>query len=183
LYYRLNVLPIRLPPLRERLGDLDALSDNLLDDICRRAGLAHRCLAADALELLARHRWPGNIRELRNVLEQACLMGDETLLRAEHLLGLVQRGGAPHRRTEDRQADSGAEVGDSAWRPTLAPATSAVAAALKPLPMAVAELEIASIRAALVATQGNKLAAAKVLGIARATLYEKMATLGLRGTD
>jgi transcriptional regulator with PAS, ATPase and Fis domain len=74
LYYRLNVLPIRLPALRERLDDLEALVEVLLDDIARRSGLAHRSIGHDGLELLAGHDWPGNIRELRNVLEQVTLL-------------------------------------------------------------------------------------------------------------
>ena len=84
LYYRLNVLPIRLPPLRERLGDLEALAEVLMEDIARRSGLPPRSLAPDAVELLARQRWPGNIRELRNTLEQAALMTDDLVLGAGH---------------------------------------------------------------------------------------------------
>ena len=152
LYYRLNVLPIRLPALRDRLGDLDALSDHLLEDIARRTGLpAPKSLTADALELLAAQAWPGNIRELRNVLEQACLMTDELVLSAAHLQPLL--GSAP-----------------------TAPSASAQGAA-RPLHRAVAALEAEAIRAALKATKGNKLAAAKMLGIARATLYEKLGQL------
>jgi transcriptional regulator with PAS, ATPase and Fis domain len=160
LYYRLNVLPIRLPPLRERLGDLDALADHLLEDIGRRTGLAHRSLGADALELLARHDWPGNIRELRNALEQACLLTDELVLCPQHLARLVG-GGSP---------DIGAVVAH--------PVSQAASQAVRPLPQAVAELEAEAIRAALTATKGNKLAAARMLGIARATLYEKLGQLG-----
>ncbi len=154
LYYRLNVLPIRLPALRDRLGDLDALSDHLLEDIARRTGLpAPKSLTADALELLAAQSWPGNIRELRNVLEQACLMTDELVLAATQL------------------------------QPLLAPAqrlpSPSVPDAARPLHSAVAALEAEAIRAALKATNGNKLAAAKMLGIARATLYEKLGQLDL----
>jgi transcriptional regulator with PAS, ATPase and Fis domain len=153
LYYRLNVLPIRLPPLRDRLGDLDALADHLLEDIARRAGLpAPKSLTADALELLGAQAWPGNIRELRNVLEQACLMTDELVLAATHLQPLLGPGaGVP-------SAASAIDPG-------------------KPLHRAVAALEAEAIRAALKATKGNKLAAARMLGIARATLYEKLGQL------
>ena len=66
--------------LIDRLEDLEPLADALLDDIARRSGLPHKALASDALERLAQHRWPGNIRELRNVLEQAALMTDDLLL-------------------------------------------------------------------------------------------------------
>jgi hypothetical protein len=79
LYYRLNVLPIRLPPLRERRDDIEALAEALLDDIARRSGLPHKQPGARCAGALA-PGWPGNIRELRNVLEQAVLMTDELLL-------------------------------------------------------------------------------------------------------
>ena len=165
LYYRLNVLPIRLPALRERLSDLDALADYLLDDIGRRTGMTHRSLSAEALELLAQHDWPGNIRELRNVLEQACLMTDELVLVAGHLATLVQV-----RATE--VAATGANTGVELLR------AHGQQTGIKPLPQAVAELEAETIRAALAATKGNKLAAARMLGIARATLYEKLGQMG-----
>jgi len=162
LYYRLNVLPIRVPPLRERLSDLEALADALADDIARRSSMPHKSLAPDALELLARQPWPGNIRELRNALEQASLMTDDLVLGARHfatVLG-VHEGAAP------------AALPDV---PPPAPATPRVAG-VKSLPQAIAELEAQAIREALQATGGNKLAASRLLGISRATLYEKLAT-------
>ncbi len=166
LYYRLNVLPIRLPPLRERLSDLDALADHLLDDIARRTGLAApKSLTADALELLSAQAWPGNIRELRNVLEQACLMTDELVLAAVSLQPLVSQRPA---------------VGGEA-SPPIGPAPNS-AGGSKSLHHAVAELEAEAIRAALKATNGNKLAAARMLGIARATLYERLAEIGKADT-
>jgi DNA-binding NtrC family response regulator len=159
LYYRLNVLPIRLPPLRERLSDLDALADHLLDDIALRIGLpAPKALADDALELLASQAWPGNIRELRNALEQACLMTDELVLAAADFRPLLGRPPAA--------ASAGVAAAANATE------------AHKPLHHAVAELEAHAIREALKATNGNKLAAARMLGIARATLYEKLGQLG-----
>jgi DNA-binding NtrC family response regulator len=87
LYCWLNVLPIRLPALRERLSDIEALAEALLDDMARRSGLAAKGLAVDALDRLASRDWPGNIRELRNVLEQSALMTDDRVLTAAHLDG------------------------------------------------------------------------------------------------
>ena len=165
LYYRLNVLPIRVPPLRERLADLESLAEVLADDIARRSGMPHKNLAADALDLLARQRWPGNIRELRNVLEQASLMTDDLVLGARHFAGVL---GAP----DVVPAASGAAP------PVRVDAPEAAAprvAGVKPLPQAVAELEAQAIREALELTGGNKLAASRLLGISRATLYEKLA--------
>ncbi|MBQ0930574.1 sigma-54 interaction domain-containing protein [Ideonella alba] len=157
LYYRLHVLPIRVPALRERLDDLDALAEHLLDDIARRDGLPPRSLAADALDWLARHDWPGNIRELRNLLEQASLVSDERLLGARHLRPLLAVDESRPLPTTVRGPDTPAD-GQS-------------------LPAAVAALEQRLITEALQATGGNKLAAARRLGIARATLYEKLSTL------
>jgi len=189
LFYRLNVLPIRLPALRDRLSDLEALVETLTEDIARRSGLAHKSVSADALDLLARHRWPGNIRELRNALEQASLMTDDLLLTAGHFGELAV--------TRDHGADALAlAMADDPQRERTSPAVLAGpdpvhaiqpragpeprALSIKPLPQAIAELESQAIREALLATSGNKLAASRLLGISRATLYEKLA-LAQRG--
>jgi transcriptional regulator with PAS, ATPase and Fis domain len=172
LYYRLNVLPIRLPALRERMGDIEALVEALSDDIARRSGTPPKSLSADALELLAAQPWPGNIRELRNVLEQATLMTDDLQLTSAHFTGLGLRGGDARRALP--------AAGSGAPTPALvdAPRASVLTQAdIKPLPQAIAELEIQSIRNALAATGGNKLAASRLLGISRATLYEKLPML------
>jgi transcriptional regulator with PAS, ATPase and Fis domain len=149
LYYRLNVLPIRVPPLRERMGDMEALAESLLESIAVRTGLPQRELAPSALAVLAAHSWPGNIRELRNVLEQAAMLTDNARLGAEDFARILPPAPA-------RQEPGGA-----------APA--------RPLPQLIAELERSSIELALAATGGNKASAAKMLGISRATLYEKLA--------
>ncbi|MFZ2990757.1 sigma-54 interaction domain-containing protein [Ideonella sp.] len=176
LYYRLNVFPLHLPPLRERLDDLDALSDALLEDIAHRSGLAPRSLSADALELLGRHDWPGNIRELRNVLEQACLLSDEPILDAGQLLSLLPAEAAVSRSTLEATPSVNPERWHQRSAALTRPATTeAETGVFKPLPQAVAELEVQALKAALAATRGNKLAAARLLGIARATLYEKLA--------
>ncbi len=178
LYYRLNVLPIRLPALRERIGDLEALADALLDDIARRVGLPHKSLSSDALDLLMRQPWPGNIRELRNVLEQATLMTDDLLLTQAHFASALQLDadaraallvpsapGAPAADVERAMAEA-AGAG--------APAAAAPPGLPRPLPEQVAELERAAIGAALRATAGNKVAAARLLQISRAALYDKL---------
>jgi len=153
LYYRLNVLPIKLPPLRERPGDIEPLAEALLEDIGRRSGLATRSLAPDAIEQLAREPWPGNIRELRNVLEQAALMHDELVLHAAHFAAPTARAVAA--------------------APAAPPAPPKDL--LQPLPDQVAALERAAIAAALRATGGNRLAAAKMLRMSRAALYDRLA--------
>jgi DNA-binding NtrC family response regulator len=84
LYFRINVFPIRLPPLRERPGDLPILAEHLL----RRLGGDQRPLSSEALSVLASYDWPGNVRELRNVLERAVLLSAGDPITAEHLCGL-----------------------------------------------------------------------------------------------
>jgi transcriptional regulator with PAS, ATPase and Fis domain len=166
LYYRLNVLPIRLPALRERLDDLEALVEALADDISRRSGLAHKSLTPEALDLLARHDWPGNIRELRNVLEQATLMTDELRLGPGHFAGQF----------------AGLAAADAALPPAPPRGSALPEAPLRPLPQAVAELEARAIEQALRETGGNKLASARLLGISRATLYQKLALIDAAST-
>jgi transcriptional regulator with PAS, ATPase and Fis domain len=155
LYYRLNVLPIALPPLRARRDDIEALAEALLDDISRRSGLPVRSLAPDALEALCGHDWPGNIRELRNVLEQAVLMHDELLLHAAQLPAL------------------GAAA--TTVPASLAPAADTRADPMRPLPDRLADVEREAIAQALKATGGNRVAAARLLKMSRAALYDRLA--------
>jgi DNA-binding NtrC family response regulator len=79
LYYRLKVVSLELPALRQRTGDIPALADSFLDQLAERLGRERKQLSSAALASLARHSWPGNVRELRNVLEQASVLapGDE----------------------------------------------------------------------------------------------------------
>ena len=179
LYYRLNVLPIRVPALRERMADLEALVEALADDIARRSGMPHKGLSADALDLLATHHWPGNIRELRNVLEQATLMTDDLLLTAAHFKGVVAGDVGGHADEKSARLAGSASLGlPAATAAEPAETASHARAGTRPsaqtLPQAIAELEARAIRDALTATGGNKLAAARLLGISRATLYEKL---------
>jgi len=179
LYYRLNVLPIRLPALRERMSDLEALVETLADDIARRSGMPHKSLSGEALELLARQPWPGNIRELRNALEQATLMTDDLLLTAAHFsgTGLAVEGSGAAPAAATTGAEGASPRGSSSAQADASEAPSRVMPLIKPLPQAIAELEVQAIRDALAATGGNKLAASRLLGISRATLYEKLPML------
>ena len=158
LYYRLNVLPIRVPPLRERRADTAALVEALGEEIAQRSGLPQPEYTADALDLLAAQRWRGNVRELRNVLEQASLLGDSSRIDGTRITQVLRETGI-----EQLEAPL----------PAVLPATTANP--LRPLAEQVAELERAAIAAALQACGGNKVAAAKMLGISRATLYERLA--------
>lgn len=159
LYYRLNVLPIRVPPLRERRSDIAALVEALGEDIAQRSGLPQPEYTADALDLLAAQRWRGNVRELRNVLEQASLLGDSSRIDGARIARVLRETGIEQLEAPLPTAPAAAEAGDP----------------LRPLAEQVAALERRAIAAALQACGGNKVAAAKMLGISRATLYERLA--------
>jgi transcriptional regulator with PAS, ATPase and Fis domain len=151
LYYRLNVLSIKLPPLRERLQDLEALCELILAQIAERTGMPQREVSADALIALGAYSWPGNIRELRNVLEKAVMMSD-------------------HRRLDRRDFAAVLPIDEPA---------NAAHPTMRSLAQAVADAERVAIGAALEAAHGNKSLAAQTLGVSRATLYEKLAQLGV----
>ena len=160
LYYRLNVLPLRVPPLRERRADIPALVEALGEDMALRSGEAPPELTPDALALLAGQHWRGNIRELRNVLEQVTMRSDSQRIDSAQLERILREAGL-------EQIELPATLQS-------AHDTDEEAALLRPLAQQVAELERKAIAAALASTGGNKLATARLLGISRATLYERM---------
>ena len=157
LYYRLHVLPIRVPPLRERRSDIPTLVEVLSEDMAQRGTPAPE-LTPDAMALLMAQSCRGNIRELRNVLEQAALHNDSAQLDAVQLESVLRESGV-------------SELMPAQARVPEAPD----ALLLRPLAVQVAELEQRAIAAALQASAHNKLATARLLGISRATLYERLA--------
>ena len=152
LYYRLNVITLKTPPLRARLEDMPMLAEYQVENICRQQGVQPRGISAGAIERLRRHDWPGNVRELANVLERALLISDSDCLEALDLDGVMPA-------------------------PCAVPFSSSLDIA-----GVVAQAEHDAISAALRSTRGNKAQAAKLLGISRAALYEKIAVLGVSAT-
>ena len=160
LYYRLNVLPIRVPPLRERRDDIPALVEVLAEDIAMRNGSGPLDLSAEAMDMLAAQPWRGNTRELRNVLEQAAMRSDTPHIELTHL--------------EEVLREAGIQRVPSSPPSVRGPSNTPPSELLRPLGEQVAELERQAIQATLAATGGNKLAAARLLGISRAKLYERL---------
>jgi len=151
LYYRLAGMTLCIPPLRDRREDVAPIARELLARFCERNRLPALTLEAGALEQLAAHAWPGNVRELKHVIERlATQAAGETIERAAVASALAAGGPA-------------SEV-------TAAPAGGA---------MSLDAAEATAIRKALAATGGRKSAAAKVLGISRSALYEKLARYGI----
>jgi transcriptional regulator with PAS, ATPase and Fis domain len=169
LFYRLNVLPIRVPPLRERRADIAALLEALGEDVAMRSGMPPPELSAQALALLQAQPWRGNIRELRNVLEQAAMRSDTTRIEVAQLEEVLRESGVQW----IEPAEAGSPESSLAKTPD-GETASDPAALLRPLAEQVAELEQRAIQAAMVAHQGNKVAVARALGISRATLYARL---------
>ena len=152
LYYRLNVLPIQVPPLRDRLDDVPALSEAILEELRSQHELHH-----EALELLGQHAWPGNIRELRNVLERAALLSDDLRLTV---------------------ADIRAAIG------TFSPVERVAPLVIEPIAhetfsAARERFDRQLIETTLAQCAGKVPDAAARLGLGRSTLYKKMAALGI----
>jgi two-component system NtrC family response regulator len=144
LMYRINTFEIFLPPLRDRLDDIEELAEYLLGRCRRKASPAERQFAEDAIAALRSHVWPGNVRELANVIEHATILCDDGLITSEHLPAQFTR----------RQLTG--------------------AAAMRPGPISLRDLEMQAIYQALDRHDGNKPKAADELGISLKTLYNKL---------
>jgi DNA-binding NtrC family response regulator len=153
LYYRLNVVPIVLPPLRERREDILPLAEHFLR--CEAGHGAAKRLSASASTLLLEHSWPGNVRELRNVIARACVLVRGEMIEVTDI-DIAHPGGQIPSREELLDGD---------------------------LPSAVAKLEAAMIRKALEACSGNRAEAARRLNIHRQLLYTKMQRYGLADSE
>lgn len=106
LYFRLSIIHVMLPPLRERREDIPLLAQNFLDDLAARRGTELLGLAPDALEALVLHDWPGNVREMKNLIERAASLADGQLLSARDLL-FSSPVGPIHRNKERREELAG----------------------------------------------------------------------------
>lgn len=153
LFYRLNVVPLGLPPLSERPEDLEVFARHFLDKYRQRHGAGPRRISDDAIEALAQQAWPGNLRQLENVIQRALLMADGDTLEPEHLM------------LEEVPAGPGAEAapggGPAAHFPTLQ------------------EIEAQHIARVYEAAGGNKTRTAAILGITRGTLTRKLKQHGI----
>jgi DNA-binding NtrC family response regulator len=163
LYYRINVIEIRLPPLRERVGDIPLLVHAFL----RRYGQGRiQGCRADALAALEAYRWPGNVRELQNVIERACALADSDTITPGDLPEHVQEGGIPRHGDAELPRDAGLE------------ATSLPLKEAKEQWMGV--LETSYLRQLLERHDGNISAAAKAAGIDRKTFHRLVTKHGIR---
>lgn len=164
LFYRLNVLTIHAPPLRERLGDIEALAYAILEELSadtRPGQVGHFVLHKDGLQLLEAYSWPGNVRERRNTLERALMLSESEHIDARMLSAFINAG----RVVLAAQAEPpAAENGD---------------ALVMSYADAMADFERRYLSDALRASGGRVADAAEKIGIGRATLYKKIAAFGI----
>jgi two-component system response regulator AtoC len=153
LFYRLNVVPIRIPPLRERREDIRPLAEHLLNRLSLRLGGGQRTLSTEGMKALLRYPWPGNVREMDNMLERATILADTVTLGAEEILPLLT--GEPVASTE-RPAEEDLSI-----------------------KRATRELEKRLIEKALRKTQYNRSQAARLLQISHRALLYKIKDYGL----
>jgi len=172
LYYRLNVIPIKLPPLRERPEDLKPLSEHFIKFFARKFGKNITGMTDAVFAVLRDYDWPGNVREFRNVIERACILtrGDiindpAVLFPGQLKLCISSVPPAP--------ADAAASPD------TPAPAVTTVTAGFTIPAMPLAEAEKLVIQAAMREAEGNKNKAAAILGLHRTTLYKKLEEYGI----
>jgi PAS domain S-box-containing protein len=151
LFYRLNVVEIVIPPLRERLDDIPILSEYTLNRLVQNMGFSHKYLTDEAKLALSLYNWPGNVRELRNVLERAANISHSEYIGLEHLPDYISNSFLI-----DNKVENSCLLKD-----------------------AVAKAEINVIMEALRLADGSRTEAAKYLGIHRTALYKKMASYGI----
>ena len=155
LFYRLNVFRIELPPLRARPDDVIPIAEHFLREMAARRGGTPKSLDATTCDLLRKHRWPGNAREIRNVVERASILAPTSVILPSHLK--LQR-----RQLVRFDAESIA-------------GTIAIPTRGKTLE----EIEREAVRITMIMTAGNLSAAAKVLGVSRPTLTRKLRDAGI----
>jgi DNA-binding NtrC family response regulator len=151
LYFRLKVIPLQVPPLRDRKDDIPLLVNHFVDRFNRELGKRVKPVGREVMEMLMRYDWPGNVRELKNVIERAMLLDAEDAILLDHLPPEIHESG-------------GADAGTKRSAQIL---TSF-------FPMTLREVEKIQIKKTLEQTNGNKSKAAGILGISRQTLREKL---------
>jgi two-component system nitrogen regulation response regulator GlnG len=179
LYYRLNVVPLRLPPLRERLEDIPDLVRHFLA-IAEKEGLPPKSFEAGAIERLRRHNWPGNVRELENLVRRLSAIYTQDIVTVE----MVESEFAPTSRPASFSdaPEAAADLSEAVER-YLSAYFMSFGQELPPAGLytrILRKVESPLITAALAATRGNQIRAADLLGVNRNTLRKKIRDLGIK---
>jgi len=171
VYYRLNVIPIHLPPLRERAEDIPELAAHFLARLQARHGLVPPVLRADAIERLVRYRWPGNVRELANVCERLAILHPGGEVGAREVAAMLPDGGAAGTPADAAGGTAAGAAASATMRTMPGPGGDGS------LSERLDAYERALILAALEEADGNVADAARRLGTDRANLYRRMRRL------
>ena len=163
-FFRINVIPIHLPPLRERVSDAPLLAEHFIRQLRKKSRKAITGLDAEAMDIFMSHDWPGNVRELRSVLEYAFVIAERGPIRPEHLPARMRGGHG----VLAREADCGCRVNEIADPPE--------AARTPPL---LEDREREALIDALVACGGNQTHAARALGVNRVTVWHRIKKHGI----
>ncbi|MFK7987218.1 MAG: sigma-54-dependent transcriptional regulator [Sandaracinaceae bacterium] len=163
LFFRLNVVPLVSPALRERSADIPALARSFLESFCEENGLSRKPFASGVLEALTQRAWPGNVRELRNVIERMAILSDESL----------EMGDLPEQGKLEAALNE-SESGHDLPRPTLADGRRLTLREYRD------EAERGYIRVTLEQCDWNVSKASALLGVERTNLHKKMRSLGLQ---
>ncbi|MBI4799110.1 MAG: sigma-54-dependent Fis family transcriptional regulator, partial [Desulfarculus sp.] len=173
LFYRLNVVPIKVPPLRERRSDIPLLVDYFLERLGRLKGLGHKRLHPEVIERLMRHQWPGNVRELENLLERMVILSEGDVILLEDLPPkLAGPGALPP-----------PEPGEAPPPAAPVPGPPVLTEDGVDFNAAVDDFERGLIVAALERTGWVKNQAAALLRLNRTTLVEKIKKKGIKAPD
>jgi two-component system nitrogen regulation response regulator GlnG len=181
LFYRLNVVPLRLPPLRERTEDIPDLANHFLA-LAEKDGLASKQIEPRAIDILKHYRWPGNVRELENLIRRLLALYPQEVITAE-IVEAELRGNDPFASSSPPETgDKPADIASAAefW---LADYFSGYGTELPPPGLyhrVLRQLEVPLITATLAATRGNQLKAADLLGLNRNTLRKKIRELDIQ---
>ncbi len=174
LFYRLNIVEIRLPTLRERAEDIGPLAHAFVAECASRWSKQLHGVTDGAVRLLCAAPWEGNVRELRNVLERACLLSDGPLVTERDLIACMPPSARPARQPEPTRPMS------AMTSPSVPAAPAATGHDVPPPLLSTVERE--HILRALQHARGNKKAAARMLGVSRRALYRRLERLGLQNT-
>lgn len=170
LYYRLKVIEVKLPPLRHRLNSIPLLAAHFLALFRKELGKKILSISDQALQCLAHYGWPGNVRELSHVIERACVLCDEGIILMKHLPDELRHQAAPS------HIETALPPSQLLPPPTLAGMTPE-----SEMPVPQYQRSDEKIIAALRQVNGNKVKAAKLLGVARSTLYRQMQRYRIEG--
>jgi DNA-binding NtrC family response regulator len=172
LFYRLNVFPIPLPPLRERKDDLPFLTVALLNDLNRKHGTKVTDVSKEVMDRFKSYNWPGNVRELRNAMERAVILAGEGTIQSSHLSLSFGGSGSAGSAGSAAASSGGASMGSAA-------ATMVSGDELRiQVGSTIEQAERALIELTLEHTRHNKTRAAEVLGISQKTLFNKLKEYG-----